>query len=192
MVSLDAGDEERVALQVGGLGAVRFRDPPCGFDRYVAVFLGWEPNTPERGRGPAGPGPWCALGWLAIPDCGYGFAVRVVILLGVSGVGVDRSDRLLLRFKRVVSARELAEAFKPTPEEIAWARGKTQSLLALVVRLKAYQRLGYFPKLPDIPAVVVDSMRGVLGCRLRCPSRRGRTHREAAPAIRPRVSGHDL
>jgi hypothetical protein len=48
------------------------------------------------------------------------------------------------RFKRVVSAREVAEAFTPTPEEIVWARGKTQSdphLLALVVRLKAYRRL---------------------------------------------------
>jgi hypothetical protein len=52
------------------------------------------------------------------------------------------------RFKRVVSARELAEAFTPTPDEITWARGRTQSdehFLALVVRLKSYQRLGYFP-----------------------------------------------
>ena len=69
------------------------------------------------------------------------------------------------RFKRVVSAQELAEAFTPTPDEIAWAREKTQNnphLLALTVRLKAYQRLGYFPKLDGIPAVVVDTVRGVL------------------------------
>ncbi|WP_054248383.1 Tn3 family transposase [Rhodococcus opacus] len=69
------------------------------------------------------------------------------------------------RFKRVVSAQELAEAFTPTPGERGWAREKTQSdphLLALAVRLKAYQRLGYFPKLDDIPAVVVDTVRGVL------------------------------
>jgi hypothetical protein len=49
------------------------------------------------------------------------------------------------RFKRVVSARELAEAFTPTPDEVVWARGKTQNdqhLLALVVWLKAYQRSG--------------------------------------------------
>jgi uncharacterized protein DUF4158 len=61
------------------------------------------------------------------------------------------------RFKRVVSARELAEAFTPTPDEITWARGRTHSdehFLALVVRLKSYQRLGYFPKLDAIPAVV--------------------------------------
>ena len=70
------------------------------------------------------------------------------------------------RFTRVVSAQELAESFTPTPDEVAWARGKTHTdphLLALAVRLKAYQRLGYFPKLGDIPAVVVDTVRGVLG-----------------------------
>lgn len=51
------------------------------------------------------------------------------------------------RFKRVVSARELAEAFTPTADEVEWARSKTateQHFLALVVLLKCYQRLGYF------------------------------------------------
>ncbi|OLM28157.1 transposase [Pseudonocardia sp. Ae717_Ps2] len=49
-----------------------------------------------------------------------------------------------------MSARELAEAFTPTPDEAGWARTKTttdQHFLALVVLLKCYQRLGYFPKL---------------------------------------------
>jgi hypothetical protein len=32
-----------------------------------------------------------------------------------------------------------------------------------VVRLKCYQRLGYFPKLADVPAVVIDHVRGKLG-----------------------------
>jgi hypothetical protein len=66
------------------------------------------------------------------------------------------------RFKRVVSARELAEAFTPAPEEITWARGRTQSdehFLALVARLKSYQRLGYFPKLDATPAVVINHVR---------------------------------
>ncbi|OLT40047.1 transposase [Saccharomonospora sp. CUA-673] len=70
------------------------------------------------------------------------------------------------RFKRVVSARELAEAFTPTAEEMVWARGKTQRdqhLLALVVRLKSYQRLGYFPKLADVPLAVVEHVRDALG-----------------------------
>ena len=53
------------------------------------------------------------------------------------------------RFPRVVSGRELAEAFTPSDGEVDWARGRTQDarhLLALVVWLKSYQRLGYFPK----------------------------------------------
>jgi Domain of unknown function (DUF4158) len=69
------------------------------------------------------------------------------------------------RFKRAVSMRELAEAFTPTPDEITWARGKTlheQHLQALLVRLKCYQRLGYFAKLTDVPDAVVDHVRGVL------------------------------
>lgn len=62
-------------------------------------------------------------------------------------------------FARVVSARELTESFTPTDAEIEWARGRTQDerhLLALAVWLKAYQRLGYFPKIEAVPAVVVD------------------------------------
>ncbi|AWK74448.1 hypothetical protein CBI38_25750 [Rhodococcus oxybenzonivorans] len=35
-------------------------------------------------------------------------------------------------------------------------------LLALTMLLQAYQRLGYFPKLGDVPAMVVDTGRGVL------------------------------
>ncbi|MET7339121.1 DUF4158 domain-containing protein, partial [Nonomuraea sp. NPDC005650] len=70
------------------------------------------------------------------------------------------------RFARAVSARELAEVFTPSLAEVEWARGKTQDdqhLLALLVWLKAYQRLGYFPKLADVPAVVAEHIRGVIG-----------------------------
>ncbi|MFC7641327.1 DUF4158 domain-containing protein [Streptosporangium lutulentum] len=69
------------------------------------------------------------------------------------------------RFKRVVPARELVEAFTPTVAEVAWAREKTQSdqhVLALVVWLKSYQRLGYFLKLDEVPAVVVEHVRDLL------------------------------
>lgn len=65
-----------------------------------------------------------------------------------------------------MSARELAEVFTPSAAEVEWARGKTQDdqhLLALLVWLKAYQRLGYFPKLADVPAVVAEHIRGALG-----------------------------
>jgi hypothetical protein len=57
-------------------------------------------------------------------------------------VGVHRSVNTLWS-RRVVSARELAEAF--TLEEVGWARSRTRSdghCLALVVGLKSYQRLG--------------------------------------------------
>jgi Domain of unknown function (DUF4158) len=70
------------------------------------------------------------------------------------------------RFKRVVWSRELAESFTSEAGEIEWARGKTtteQHFLALAVRLKCYQRLGYFPKLDEVPEVVVGHVRGKLG-----------------------------
>ena len=70
------------------------------------------------------------------------------------------------RFKRLISARELAESYTPAAEEIVWARGRTHTeghLLSLVVLLKCYQRLGYFPKLPDVPPLVVDHVRAALG-----------------------------
>ncbi|MFI6742781.1 DUF4158 domain-containing protein [Nonomuraea sp. NPDC050451] len=70
------------------------------------------------------------------------------------------------RFARAVSARELAEVFTPSVVEVEWARGKTQDdqhLLALLVWLKTYQRLGYFPKLKDVPAVLSEHIRETIG-----------------------------
>ncbi|MEV8636662.1 Tn3 family transposase [Streptosporangium sp. NPDC051023] len=70
------------------------------------------------------------------------------------------------RFTRAISVRELAEVFTPSAGEIEWARGKTQDdqhFLALLVWLKAYQRLGYFPKLADVPATVAEHIRGAVG-----------------------------
>jgi hypothetical protein len=66
------------------------------------------------------------------------------------------------RFKRVISARELEESFTPTQEEIAWAQGMTRSaphLLALVLTLRTFQRLGYFAPPGEIPTVVVEHIR---------------------------------
>jgi uncharacterized protein DUF4158 len=70
------------------------------------------------------------------------------------------------RFARMVSAQELTDAFTPAGDEVVWAREKTttgQHLLALVVRLKCYQRLGYFPQLDEVPDSVVGHIRGLLG-----------------------------
>jgi uncharacterized protein DUF4158 len=68
------------------------------------------------------------------------------------------------RFGRVVPAREL-DRLSPLPDEIEWARGRTRSdqhLLALVVSLKCFQRLGYFPRGEQVPEVVVAHMRDCL------------------------------
>ena len=69
-------------------------------------------------------------------------------------------------FARMVSARELADAFTPVGDEVVWAREKTtteQHLLALVVWLKCYQRLRYFPQLDEVPDSVAGHIRGLLG-----------------------------
>ena len=58
-----------------------------------------------------------------------------------------------------VSARELAEAFTPTAQETSWACAKVVdpgTRLALLVMLKCYQRLGYFPRLERMPPEVVE------------------------------------
>ncbi|MFI9311085.1 DUF4158 domain-containing protein [Streptomyces triculaminicus] len=70
------------------------------------------------------------------------------------------------RFKRTITSRELHDSFTPGPSEVAWARGKARSpehLLALVVLLKSFQRLGYFPGLDEVPELVVGHVRGLLG-----------------------------
>lgn len=69
------------------------------------------------------------------------------------------------QFKRAVSARELRETFTPTVDDVGWARDKTRSdqhFLALMVLLKAFGRLGYFPDLFEIPIAVVEHVRGAL------------------------------
>jgi len=65
------------------------------------------------------------------------------------------------RFRRLVTARELAE-LAPTPDEVAWARDRSRTddhLLALVVSLKCFQRLGYFPRPDQVPEIVLGHLR---------------------------------
>lgn len=69
------------------------------------------------------------------------------------------------RFRRVISARELHESFTPMLDEVDWARERTRSdqgLLALVVLLKSYQKLGCFPDLFEVPIPVVEHIRRLL------------------------------
>jgi hypothetical protein len=70
------------------------------------------------------------------------------------------------RFKRFLSARELHVFYTPQPEEIAWASGQVRSdghLLALMVQLKCFNRMGHFPRLKDVSDVVVGHIRRDLG-----------------------------
>ena len=67
------------------------------------------------------------------------------------------------RFKRHPSGAELRELYTPTDAELAWAEATTakrpSSMLALLVLLKGFQRLGCLPRLVDVPSVVVAHIR---------------------------------
>ena len=58
------------------------------------------------------------------------------------------------QFKRLTSARVLHVFFTPTEDEAAWARERTEtpeSLLALLVDLKCFQRMARFCSREEIP-----------------------------------------
>jgi len=69
------------------------------------------------------------------------------------------------RFTRAPSVKELREIYSPSPGDVAFvathARGPAQKL-ALMVLLKVYQRLHYFPDPQSIPRAVVDHIRSVM------------------------------
>jgi TnpA family transposase len=69
------------------------------------------------------------------------------------------------RFKRTPTAQNLHALYTPTPDEIAFAQKAArpfQHQLSLLVLLKSFQRLGYFPKLDEVPAVIVQHVRSCL------------------------------
>ncbi len=70
------------------------------------------------------------------------------------------------RFKRLLSASELAEVYTPSAKEIEFAVSRARgqdSILSLLVLLKSFQRLGYFPnKLKEVPAQIVTHVRACL------------------------------
>jgi TnpA family transposase len=66
------------------------------------------------------------------------------------------------RFRRFMSARELHVFYTPAAGEIAWARenaGSDEHLLGLLVQLKTFSRLGYFPALNKVPAEIMEHIR---------------------------------
>ncbi len=70
------------------------------------------------------------------------------------------------RFKRNPLAKELDALYTPTNDELSFARAlarKAQSRFGLLLLLKSFQRLGYFPALVDIPLAIVQHVRNVSG-----------------------------
>ncbi len=66
------------------------------------------------------------------------------------------------RFKRLITAHELPLFFSPPRDELQWAFDATdgdEHLPALLLMLKSYQRMGCFPKLEEVPVMVVDFVR---------------------------------
>jgi Domain of unknown function (DUF4158)/Tn3 transposase DDE domain len=69
------------------------------------------------------------------------------------------------RFSRAPSVKELRTIYTPTPTDVAFvattARGPAQKF-GLMILLKVYQRLGYFPKPETIPGAIIGHIRSVL------------------------------
>ncbi|MFB8037835.1 DUF4158 domain-containing protein [Streptomyces sp. NPDC056004] len=66
------------------------------------------------------------------------------------------------RFKRLITALELHLFFAPNRDEVEWAAARTdcdEHLLAQLLMLKSYQRMGCMPKRDEIPETVVDFVR---------------------------------
>src|SRR5260370_21659605 len=69
------------------------------------------------------------------------------------------------RFTRAPSIKELREIYMPTAPDGAFvatsARGPAQKF-GLMILLKVYQRLGYFPKPETIPGAIISHIRAVM------------------------------
>ena len=69
------------------------------------------------------------------------------------------------RFGRAPSVKELRTIYTPTPTDVAFvattARGPAQKF-GLMILLKVYQRLGYFPKPETIPGAIIGHIRSAL------------------------------
>lgn len=70
------------------------------------------------------------------------------------------------RFKRTSTVKELREVYTPTAAEVEFARTIARGeapVLSLLLLLKEFQRLGYFPQLEEIPKPIVNHIASSLG-----------------------------
>src|SRR5215470_2801864 len=71
------------------------------------------------------------------------------------------------RFTPTPSSKDLLLLYTPTEEERRFAQQATRFAnhqLTCLVLLKTFQRLGYFPRLSDVPVMIVHYLRSVLRC----------------------------
>lgn len=77
-------------------------------------------------------------------------------------------DTAYPRFKPDPNAKDLEEAYTPTPEEIAFVRSVTDQprlRVAVMLHLKAFQKMGRFVTLDEVPERIVRHVGDVLGYR---------------------------
>lgn len=70
------------------------------------------------------------------------------------------------RFKRGPTARELETLYTPTADELSFAHSvarKAQPRFGLLLLLKSFQRLGYFPAVDEIPIPILQHIRTATG-----------------------------
>ena len=72
------------------------------------------------------------------------------------------------RFKRTFTRVELQQVYTPTLEEIKLARTVARGeipVFSFLLLLKTFQRLGYFPRMTEIPKTIVNHIASRLGER---------------------------
>src|SRR3546814_18960390 len=72
------------------------------------------------------------------------------------------------RFPRVITTRDLLRHYTPDVDEVEWASGFARSdtgRLGLIVLLKKFQQLHYFPALENVPAETISHIRTVLNLK---------------------------
>jgi hypothetical protein len=75
-------------------------------------------------------------------------------------------DTAYPRFKSAVTDKELQEVYRPTADELAFAEQATRvpaTKVGLLVLLKTFQRLGYFPPFAQIPRRIIAHISACLG-----------------------------
>lgn len=99
------------------------------------------------------------------------------------------------RFPRVITTRDLLQHYTPDPDEVTWVAGSAYSRnaqLSLMVLLKTFQQLHYFPDLESVPPEIVDHIRTVmnLGPKAVAQYRQPKTLYRHCAAVRGYLSIH--